>query len=137
MNNSRRKFLEKAPSIALAAGVGVATGNVAMASPSSSGLDGTRPLLDAVIDPSSGISFGYETTELVMKNGSSLKGLLEDKSEKELSMKLPGGTLNKVKTSDVKLIKKLNVSMMPDLHETMSKQDLADLLSYLGTLKKK
>jgi len=42
-----------------------------------------------------------------------------------------------VKTSDVKLIKKLNVSMMPDLHETMSKQDLADLLSYLGTLKKK
>jgi putative heme-binding domain-containing protein len=94
-------------------------------------------LLDAVIDPSSGISFGYETTELVMKNGSSLKGLLEDKSEKELSMKLPGGTLNKVKTSDVKLIKKLNVSMMPDLHETMSKQDLADLLSYLGTLKKK
>jgi len=94
-------------------------------------------LLDAVIDPSSGISFGYETTELVMKNGSSLKGLLEDKSEKELSMKLPGGTLNKVKTSDVKLIKKLPVSMMPDLHETMSKQDLADLLSYLGTLKKK
>ena len=50
MNKSRRKFLEKGPSIALAAGVGVATGNIAMASPSSSGLDGTRPLLDAVID---------------------------------------------------------------------------------------
>jgi hypothetical protein len=50
MNNSRRKFLEKSPSIALAAGVGVATGNIAMASPTGSGLDGTKPLLDAVID---------------------------------------------------------------------------------------
>jgi len=94
-------------------------------------------LLDAIVEPSSGISFGYETTELVMKNGSLLRGLLSDKSKTELSMKLPGGTINKVKTSDVKLVKKLPVSMMPDLHETMSKQDLADLLAYLGTLKKK
>jgi putative heme-binding domain-containing protein len=94
-------------------------------------------LLDAIVDPSSGISFGYETTELVMKNGSSLRGLLSDKSPTEFSMKLPGGTVNKVKASDVKLVKKLPSSMMPDLHETMSKQDLADLLAYLGTLKKK
>jgi hypothetical protein len=50
MNKSRRKFLEKSPSIALAAGVGVASGNIAMASPPEAGLDGTRPLLDAVID---------------------------------------------------------------------------------------
>ena len=94
-------------------------------------------LLDAIVEPSSGISFGYETTELVMKNGSSLRGLLSDKSATEFSMKLPGGTVNKVKTSEVKLEKKLPVSMMPDLHETMSKQDMADLLAYLATLKKK
>jgi hypothetical protein len=50
MNKSRRKFLEKGPSIALVAGVGVAAGNLAMASPAAPGLDGTRPLLDAVID---------------------------------------------------------------------------------------
>ena len=48
MNNSRRKFLEKGPSIALAAGVGVAAGKIAVASPANN--DGTRPLLDAVID---------------------------------------------------------------------------------------
>ena len=50
MNTSRRKFLEKSPSIALAVGVGVGAGNLAIASPAASGLDGTRPLLDAVID---------------------------------------------------------------------------------------
>lgn len=94
-------------------------------------------LLDAIVEPSSGISFGYETTELVMKNGSSLRGLLSDKSQTEFTVKLPGGTVNKVKASDVKLVTKLPASMMPDLHETMSKQDLADLLAYLSNLKKK
>ena len=48
MNNSRRKFLEKGPAVAAAAAVGVASGNIAMASPPNPN-DGTRPLLDAVI----------------------------------------------------------------------------------------
>lgn len=50
MNNSRRKFLAKGPSIALGAGVGVAAGSIALASPPAANNDGTRPLLDAVID---------------------------------------------------------------------------------------
>ena len=49
MNKSRRRFLKKSPSIALAAGVGIASANIAMAAPASD-KDGTRPLLDAVID---------------------------------------------------------------------------------------
>jgi len=48
MDKSRRKFLGKAPAVALAAGVGVASGKIAMASPSD-GNDGTRHLLDVVI----------------------------------------------------------------------------------------
>ena len=50
MNKSRRKFLEKGPSIAIGAGVGVAAGTMAMASPSGPVEDGTRPLLNALID---------------------------------------------------------------------------------------
>jgi hypothetical protein len=50
MNKSRRKFLENTPSIALAAGAGIASGTVALASPPTGGNDGTRPLLDAVVD---------------------------------------------------------------------------------------
>ena len=48
MNKSRRKFLGKAPTVALAAGVGIASGKIAMAS-SLNGNDGTRPLLDAFL----------------------------------------------------------------------------------------
>ena len=65
MNNSRRKFLEKGPSIALAAGVGVAAGKIAVASPAHS--DGTRPLLDAVIDGQAKINGRlYYSNELML-----------------------------------------------------------------------
>jgi len=94
-------------------------------------------LLDAIIDPSSGISFGYETTELIMKDGSTVKGLVSEKSPTEIGIKLPGGTVKKVKATDVKLIKVVPESMMPDLHETMNKQQTADLIAYLSSLRKK
>ena len=48
MNKSRRKFLGKAPAVAIGAGIGVASGKIAMAS-QSTWPQGTRPLLDAVI----------------------------------------------------------------------------------------
>ena len=50
MNKSRRKFLENGPSIAIGAGIGVAAGTVAMASPAGPSEDGTRPLLNALVD---------------------------------------------------------------------------------------
>lgn len=53
MNNSRRRFLETGPAVAMAAGVGIASGKIALASPPSPGNEGTRHLLDAVIARSS------------------------------------------------------------------------------------
>jgi hypothetical protein len=67
MNKSRRKFLEKSPSIALAAGIGVATGGIAMASPAGAVNDGTRPLLDALIDGQAKINGRlYYSNELML-----------------------------------------------------------------------
>lgn len=94
-------------------------------------------LLEAIMNPSAGVSFGYETTELQMKDGNTLTGLVASKTEDEISLKMPGGTINKVNRSDVKLMKQSTESMMPALHETMPKQDLSDLLEYLSTLQKK
>jgi len=72
-----------------------------------------------------------------MKDGNTLTGLIASKTENEISLKMPGGTINKVNRSDIKLMKQTAESMMPALHETMSKQDLADLLEYLSTLQRK
>jgi len=48
MKNSRRSFLRKGPIVAVAAGVGVASGRIAVASPADPS-EGTRPLLDAFL----------------------------------------------------------------------------------------
>lgn len=92
----------------------------------------------AILHPDAGISFGYEGWEVSLKDGSSLVGIIASKTETDILMKFPGGTSQNIKTRDVKGMKQMANSMMPTgLHENMSTQDLADLVEYLMTLKKK
>lgn len=93
-------------------------------------------LLEAIVNPSAGISFGFENWEITMKDGNVLMGIVSSKSESEMEIKYPGGKSEKVKLSDVKSQKKLPASIMPALHQAMSAQELADLLEYLSLLKK-
>lgn len=68
MNNSRRKFLEKGPAIALAAGVGIASGKITMASPPSPNSEGTRVLLDTIIAGQANINGRlYAADELLLE----------------------------------------------------------------------
>ncbi|HEX8356323.1 MAG TPA: c-type cytochrome, partial [Segetibacter sp.] len=95
-------------------------------------------LLTNIVYPSEGIAFNNEGYELKLKDGSTLTGIIASKTETDIVLKYPGGTKQNLKTSDVKTTKQLKVSMMPEgLHESMSSQDLADLLEYLSGLKKK
>ena len=95
-------------------------------------------VLEAIVQPSAGINFGYESWQLTMKDGSVLTGIIASKTESDIDLKYPAGIKQKIKTSDVKSKKELTESMMPSgLHETMSNQELADLLAYLSALKKK
>ncbi len=94
-------------------------------------------LLEAIVHPSAGISFGFESWELNLKDGSKLTGIISSKTETDIELKFPGGNGQKLKTSDVKSMKQLPESMMPaGLYETMTKQELADLVQYLSGLKK-
>src|SRR5690606_35483121 len=94
-------------------------------------------LLEAIVNPSAGVSFGYETTELQMKDGSTLTGLVSNQTDSDIELKYPGGTSEKVKKSDVKTMKKSTESMMPALQDAMSVQELADLVEYLAQLQTK
>jgi putative heme-binding domain-containing protein len=95
-------------------------------------------LLDAIVHPSDGISFGYEGWELKMKDGSTLSGIIASKTETDIDLKLPGGAKQHIKTSDVQSMKEMKESLMPEgLYQNRSTQDMANLLEYLETLKKK
>ncbi|MHA4806792.1 PVC-type heme-binding CxxCH protein [Flavitalea flava] len=95
-------------------------------------------LLKAILQPSSGISFGFEGWMLNMKDKSTLSGIIASKTETDIYLKFPGGSKQHIKTSDVQSMKEMKTSMMPEgLNETMSDQDLANLLEYLSGLKRK
>jgi putative heme-binding domain-containing protein len=94
-------------------------------------------LYDAIVNPSKGISFGYENWELQMKDGSTLSGIIKSKTEADIDLKFAGGSSRQVKRSDLKSMKELKQSAMPEgLHANMSTQDMANLLEYLKGLKK-
>lgn len=95
-------------------------------------------MYDAVLNPSAGISFGFEGWEVTMKDGTVWTGMIASETDAELSLKVPGGILQKCAKGDVTGRKKLAVSLMtPNLGTVIPEGDLVDLVEYLGSLKKK
>jgi len=95
-------------------------------------------LLNAIVNPSAGISFGFEGWEIKMKDGSVLTGIISSKTASGLDLKSPGGVKKHIKASDIISKKELPQSMMTEgLYENISNQNMADLLVYLSGLKKK
>ncbi len=93
-------------------------------------------LLDAIINPSAGMAFGYEPWIIKTKKGSSFYGfLLADGPT--VVIKNAGGGQHVFKVSDIESRKQLNTSLMPD-PQTMglSEQNLADVAKFLLTLPK-
>jgi putative membrane-bound dehydrogenase-like protein len=95
-------------------------------------------LLEAIVYPSKGIGFGYEGWQMKMKDGSTLSGIIVSKTETDITLKLPGGATKEIKTADIETMSQMKESMMPEgLYQAMSKEDLANLLEYLSSLRKK
>ena len=92
----------------------------------------------AIMYPDAGIGFGYEGWDLKMKDGSTLSGIVSSKTETDLVLKMPGGTVQNLKTANVKSMKMMANSMMPTgLMDGMSKDEAVNLVEYMVSLKKK
>ncbi len=92
----------------------------------------------AILYPDAGISFGYEGWDIKMKDGTLLRGMVASRTETDWMIKLPDGSLQSYKIKEMVSKKQLAESLMPTgFHESMTNQQLADLTTYLMTLKKK
>jgi putative heme-binding domain-containing protein len=96
---------------------------------------GKSGLLDAIVNPSAGMAFGYESWLITKKDGTTVSGFLQADGE-TLGIKAVGGQLYSVKAADVASRKQFATSIMPDPAQLgLSEQDLAHLSEYLLTLK--
>ena len=95
-------------------------------------------LYDAIINPNSGVTMGFETTQLETKDGTAALGIVRSETADELVLALPGGASNKFAKNQIAKREKLPTSLMPSgLNQALSQQDLVDLVEYLSSLKKK
>jgi putative heme-binding domain-containing protein len=91
----------------------------------------------SILHPDAGISFGFEGYRIDLKDGSTLGGIIDSKTETDIDLKLPDGSIRSLKTSDIVSMEQLENSMMPDgLENAMSTEELVDLVEYLMSLKK-
>ena len=98
---------------------------------------GKDALAESILDPSAGISFGFEAWSIQLKNGDELTGLITGETEDEISVKTQGGTVTRYKKAEVARREKQALSIMPaGLQQNMTTQDFVDLLEYLASLKK-
>jgi putative heme-binding domain-containing protein len=95
-------------------------------------------LYEAIIDPSAGISFGYEAWLVIMKDGNSAFGIIQSETDAELAVKGPTGAVTRHAKVGIKSRQQQPLSLMPPgLHLTIKEEELVDLIEYLASLKKK
>ena len=98
---------------------------------------GADALYQAILDPSAGISFGYEAWQFDLKSGDEVYGLVSSETADEVAVKAVGGIVSRYKKSEVARRTQQKLSVMPSgLEQSMTLQDLVDLVEYLGTLRK-
>lgn len=94
-------------------------------------------LFEAILEPSAGVSFGFETWSLETKDGEELVGILAGETPQELSLKTQAGVVQRVRVSDITKREKRAMSLMPTgLQEAMSEEDLVNLIEFLASLRK-
>ena len=98
---------------------------------------GKDALYQAILDPSAGISFGYEAWQIELKDGDEVYGLIVSETADELAVKAQNGIVTNYRKSDIATREQQKLSIMPaGLHQAMSLQDLVDLVEYLASLRK-
>jgi putative heme-binding domain-containing protein len=93
-------------------------------------------LYESILDPSAGISFGYEAWNVELKSGDELYGLIVSDTPEQVAVKTVGGIITKCRPAEIVRRDKSKLSIMPaGLQQNMSTQDLVDLIEYLASLK--
>jgi putative membrane-bound dehydrogenase-like protein len=96
-----------------------------------------QAMFESIVFPSAGISHNYESWTIVLANGTSATGIIVSEDDGKLSLR---GNDALVRTFDKKEIEersKNKISLMPaDLAKLLSQEEMADIVEYLGTLKK-
>ena len=90
-------------------------------------------LLDNIINPSAVVPETYRVTNLTLKDGRSLTGIILTQTDRALTLQTTSEKLT-LQKSDIEDQQTSQLSMMPDgLLDTLSEQQVRDLIAYLSS----
>jgi putative heme-binding domain-containing protein len=91
-------------------------------------------IYNAIVNPSQGVSFGYEGYLITLTDGSAFQGIITSKTNDEYLVKLPGqAQIVAYKKAQVKSATKMKTSLMPAF--PFKETEYLDLIGYLKGLK--
>lgn len=96
-----------------------------------------QALFESIVYPSAGISHNFESWTIVLNNGTTATGIPVSEDDAKLSLRGNDALVRSFEKKDVEERVKNKVSLMPaDLAKILSPEEMADIVEYLGTLKK-
>jgi len=97
---------------------------------------GKDELLRSILNPSAAIGYSFRSLVLALTDGRVITGLAVEDTPERLVVKTADGQRITLRPGDIKDRKTRDLSLMPEgLAQTLSDQDLVDLLTYLSTLR--
>ncbi len=97
---------------------------------------GRDALYGAIIQPSAGISHGFEGYMVSTKSGENYSGYILSNNDQELTLRLTGGITQSIPKQEIDAMTAMDQSLMtPGLHLAMGEEALIDVVSYLSALK--
>jgi quinoprotein glucose dehydrogenase len=91
-------------------------------------------LLEAIVAPSVKLAEGFETIIIQTDEGEIINGIVKKRTDEELILTKPDGSIVKVPLDSIEGTKKGLSSMPADLMKYMDRRELRDLVAYLASL---
>lgn len=89
-------------------------------------------LLINILDPNLSISHGYELWNLVLNDGTMAQGIIVSETSNAILLNREGGVKTTIARKDIRSIRTLNASSMPnDFEKRIDKQQMADLIAFI------
>jgi putative heme-binding domain-containing protein len=91
-----------------------------------------QQLLEDILDPNAAVTPNHSTYVVETHNGQTYTGILISESETRIVLMRAEGARDEIPRERIAEIRATSLSLMPEnLEQTLSKQDLADIIAYL------
>jgi putative membrane-bound dehydrogenase-like protein len=98
---------------------------------------GKDELFRSILNPSAAIGYNFRSTQAATTDGRVVNGLIVEETPERLVLKTADGQRVALRSSEIEARQISEVSLMPEsLAQSMTEQELVDVVAFLATLKK-